>query len=317
MKSTNLAGYTVGQLTVVEDSGKRQGGSVLWRCRCTCGGEILLTRGKILSGSVTDCGCVPHPRSERGKLEDLTGKTFGELTVLHRVENSSSNRVVWLCQCSCGRTHEVLASKLKSGHTRSCGCQRYSTFRGKDITGKRFGRLVAMYPIRRENVGSGNSAIWHCRCDCGEETEVCASNLIRGFTRSCGCLNHELRTEMHDHMHYMENTCMERLVRARNTVDENKAGFRGLYRTPAGQYRVIITFQKVHYHLGYYTSFEDAVQARLEAEESLHVGFVKAYEQWKAMAEADPEWAKENEFYYKVERVNTEFLVSTNEGITV
>ena len=314
MNTTDLTGRTVGRLTVVEDSGERKGGSILWRCRCDCGGEILLTRSRILSGSVTDCGCIPHPKAGSGRAEDLTGRVFGELTVLRRAENSPGGRTVWLCQCSCGKTHEVLAGKLKSGRTRSCGCQKYTTFRGRDLTGQRFGRLVALYPVRRETT---SGAIWRCRCACGAETEVISSSLLRGTTRSCGCLNQELRTEMHDHMHYMENTCMERLVRARNTVDENKAGFRGLYQTPSGLYRALITFQKVHYHLGYFSTFEEAVRARLEAEESLHNGFVRAYEQWQTKAAADPEWARQNEFYYKVERVNDEFQITTNEGIRV
>ena len=69
MRATNLIGYTVGNLTVTEDSGERQCGSILWRCRCTCGGEILLTRSRILSGNTTDCGCIPHPRPGAGRKD--------------------------------------------------------------------------------------------------------------------------------------------------------------------------------------------------------------------------------------------------------
>lgn len=58
-----------------------------------------------------------------------------------------------------------------------------------DITGQKFGRLTA---LRR--VGSnGHSALWLCKCDCGNETVVTLSHLKGGQTRSCGCLLKETR----------------------------------------------------------------------------------------------------------------------------
>ena len=54
----------------------------------------------------------------------------------------------------------------------------------KDLTGQRFGRLVAV-----ERVGSRNTfALWKCKCDCGNEAEVVSTYLINGDTKSCGCL---------------------------------------------------------------------------------------------------------------------------------
>lgn len=52
-----------------------------------------------------------------------------------------------------------------------------------DIAGCRFGRLVA-----KERVGKK----WLCACDCGNEKLVLPSNIKRGLTKSCGCLNKEL-----------------------------------------------------------------------------------------------------------------------------
>lgn len=51
-----------------------------------------------------------------------------------------------------------------------------------DITGQRFGSLVAMYPSRI----NGRFA-WHCKCDCGKELDVDSGNLRNGRTSSCGC----------------------------------------------------------------------------------------------------------------------------------
>ena len=59
----------------------------------------------------------------------------------------------------------------------------------KDISGVRFGRLVAV-----RSVGKGNSfqLQWECRCDCGMTVVVNKKNLLSGHTRSCGCLRRDM-----------------------------------------------------------------------------------------------------------------------------
>lgn len=53
---------------------------------------------------------------------NLRGKTFDNLRVIRRVENSPSGQVRWLCRCACGNTCVVEARHLRSGVTKSCGC---------------------------------------------------------------------------------------------------------------------------------------------------------------------------------------------------
>lgn len=60
----------------------------------------------------------------------------------------------------------------------------------KDLSGQRFGRLVV---IRQgeDYVSPSNKhrTQWQCQCDCGNTVLVEQSNLIRGNSNSCGCLN--------------------------------------------------------------------------------------------------------------------------------
>lgn len=58
----------------------------------------------------------------------------------------------------------------------------------KDLTNRRFGRLVALYVV---GVDKQHGAIWKCHCDCGNEIELIGSKLTTGTTRSCGCLRSE------------------------------------------------------------------------------------------------------------------------------
>lgn len=59
--------------------------------------------------------------------------------------------------------------------------------RYKNEVGKRFGRLVALEPIRRNN-----RIYWSCQCDCGVVRVVEGRSMRKGLSKSCGCLNSEL-----------------------------------------------------------------------------------------------------------------------------
>lgn len=56
------------------------------------------------------------------KALELTGKRYGKLNVLQRVENGKDGRSKWLCQCDCGNTSVVIGKNLKTGMSTSCGC---------------------------------------------------------------------------------------------------------------------------------------------------------------------------------------------------
>lgn len=56
-----------------------------------------------------------------GKFIDLTGKKYGEITVLEKdIELSTlKKRIYWKCQCSCGRIKSIRGDNLKQIQT--CG----------------------------------------------------------------------------------------------------------------------------------------------------------------------------------------------------
>lgn len=63
-----------------------------------------------------------------------------------------------------------------------------------DITGQRFGRLVALsYTGQYGSMG----ALWLCRCDCGNEKVIPVSKLRSGLYRSCGCKRREVLEAQH------------------------------------------------------------------------------------------------------------------------
>ena len=61
------------------------------------------------------------------KKEDLTGKTYGNWTVMHFIERKN-NVYYWMCRCLCGNTKKaVTGNSLKNGTSKSCGkCPKIS-----------------------------------------------------------------------------------------------------------------------------------------------------------------------------------------------
>jgi hypothetical protein len=53
----NLAGKRFGQLVCIEEVG-RKNGRVLWRCKCDCGNESIVTSSNLKSGHIKSCGCA-------------------------------------------------------------------------------------------------------------------------------------------------------------------------------------------------------------------------------------------------------------------
>ena len=191
-KSLDLVGKRFGHLTVVSRAENNHRGNTQWNCVCDCGGKKVVLGYDLKKGRTTTCGCkaylVGKPSHSR---ISLVGNRYGKLTVVSLNEERSKNGVlVWNCKCDCGNSFIARGGNLKSGKATHCGCLK-PEFPNNfiDITGNRYGRLVAV-----EIASRGHGAVmWRCICDCGNEKIVPAENLRNGHTRSCGCLLKESR----------------------------------------------------------------------------------------------------------------------------
>lgn len=127
------------------------------------------------------------------RYKDISGKKFNQLiAVKPTFEKDSNGSMIWECLCDCGNLITATYSNLKRGHKKSCGCaiQSYINSLAYDISGQRFGMLVAQYSNgKRERDGR---IVWRCICDCGNECDVDVNSLISGHTQSCGCYHKSL-----------------------------------------------------------------------------------------------------------------------------
>lgn len=288
-KTPVTAGQTFGYWQVQEEyttiNGLRK-----WKCRCQCGREKMVYENNLLTGKSKSCGCYAAQCSQK-RIKDLTGQRFGRLTVIERSPNRKHGRICWRCQCDCGEECIVTSHDLTGGHTKSCGCLKKEHGNALELSGSKFGRLTALNPT--DNRSYKGSVMWHCRCQCGNELEVAADDLLNGHYVSCGCKQKERQKQIYKTLHHVGNTCLEYLEK-RNYRSDNTSGYQGVHKIREDKYRSTIGFNGKRYHLGYFDTLEEAIFARKKGEEQLHKNFIKYYYEWKEHADLDPEWAKKN-----------------------
>lgn len=110
--------------------------------------------------------------------------------------NWDANRAVELYRA--GKGIQEIAYAF--GYQRGTGCNRVRyalekaglfhlrRVRVHQLTGRRFTRLLV---IARAGTNKHGFSIWKCVCDCGNERIVGAGELLRGESKSCGCLRNE------------------------------------------------------------------------------------------------------------------------------
>ena len=265
-RARDITGRRFGSLTVLHPLTGRRRGSVLWLCRCDCGREVPYTYGELCYSGVASCGCS---RKGRGAL-DLTGRRFGRLTALERLDQRSGGAYLWRCRCDCGREVNVRSSALTGGNTVSCGCARQDALAGRarDIASQRFGSLTALHPLAERRRGS---VMWLCRCDCGRECAYTYNELMYSAVRSCGCRR---RPNLPGALHYVDGTCIEQLQRGLRS--DNTSGYTGVVRTKSG-WRAQICFRGRNYYLGTYRDVGEAAAARRAAEQQTFDAFLDWY----------------------------------------
>lgn len=209
-----------------------------------------------------------------GKFIDLTGKRFGKLTVIQRVQNKG-NKVNWLCQCDCGNTTIVQGSNLKNGHIRSCGCLISET---NTKHGKWNSRIYRIYHAMKQRCY--NSSSEHYDCYGGRGISICPEWLhdfqaFYNWAMSHG-YSDELSIDRIDvNGNYEPGNCRwaEPSLQTFNqrTRKNNHSGMVGVsLRKDTGKYQAYISKKGKRQMLGCFDTLEEAIAARKQAEQELY-----------------------------------------------
>lgn len=204
------------------------------------------------------------------------GDVYGLLTVTDtytwRAGSTGVRSRVWLCSCSCGRTHWVLASNLHSGGTRSCGCARGSHIGDKLRThGKRLSRVYKIWMSMRarcENSRAKSYAEYG-----GRGIRVAPEWLaFTAFYRDMGDPPPNTTLDRIDTLRgYEASNCRwatyEQQNQNRRVARRNKTGVSGIFfNTNTNRWVVTIGYGNKGHYLGTVTNLLDAAALRKSAE---------------------------------------------------
>lgn len=295
----DLTGMVFGRLTVIEqaedyvnpNNGDR---TARWLCKCSCQeNKYITTNGTNLTRGLTkSCGCYARERTSEAKLIDLTGKKFGRLTVIDRSENDYiyKGKIYprWNCICDCGNIVEVMGDELRSGNTKSCGCyaSEMTAIRNKELLKlyndiEDHGEYIIMYTSKREPiyinsedydkvkdicwyVGEGNYIYGSLG---GEKYQLhrlimdCPDDLLVDHIGGDKTRNDNRRFNLRYATHSQNNQNVK-------MSPNNKSGVAGVsWDSTAQKWMAGISKDRHHHTIGRYDKFEDAVEARLKAED--------------------------------------------------
>ena len=79
---------------------------------------------------------------------DLTDMRFERLVArkpIEKADNNTNRETYWLCECDCGNFCEVTTTRLRSGHTKSCGCLREQSHRKYNNDRSKHKRLYGIW----------------------------------------------------------------------------------------------------------------------------------------------------------------------------
>ena len=238
----------------------------------------------LMDHSIRDCGCETRRKRSR---EDLTGQRFGRLEAVRYEFDDKRHQPCWTFHCNCGTKKILSVNQVKWSGVKSCGClrkERAESLNRKDISGKRFGRLVVIRQTELRD--SPGTTVWECRCDCGNTAFYSVNELSFGKARSCGCLYRDTRKDCaKNRSDLVEGTALSSLLSAKKTRSNNTSGTTGVHFDPKlGKWVAYISYKKKRHYLGLFMDKDDAIKARERAEEEFHDPMIEKH--WNELTEA-------------------------------
>ena len=94
------------------------------------------------------------------RYKDIAGQKFGRLTVIKISEKRQQNHAMWECMCECGNKVIVDGTKLRNGHTKSCGCYRRDMLTTHGMTYSN-NRLYSIWRSMRSRCNCSSNTHYH------------------------------------------------------------------------------------------------------------------------------------------------------------
>ena len=208
---------------------------------------------------------------ELRKSRGLTQKEFGEL-----LEPNVADSTVACWEKGYSKPRGELKVQVAEMANESVG-----EFFGSKLIGNVYNELTVI-----DDLGTNfkdNARIIVCECSCGNIKKYRANSVRTGNAKSCGCLKSKIASENGKNMairtkDFLEKDTVEKGTRLSNininkkVSKSNTSGKTGVAFSKSKQkWQAYIYLKRKQFNLGYFDKKEDAIKARLKAEEEYFV----------------------------------------------
>ena len=226
------------------------------------------------------------------RVKDLTGKKFGDLIVVKRVDDYISpkgkHHLRWLCLCTCGNTCTIIGESLKSGGTKSCGClknaniskanKKYNTYNLSGEYGVGYTNKSEEFYFDLEDYDLIKDYCWYINNDgyIGATTRENGRTKMMFMHRLVMGLPEEIYDIDHIHGNCSKNdnrkvnlriATRSQNIANKGTMSNNTSGATGVvWNKGKEKWEAYININYKRIYLGSYSDFENAVKVRKEAE---------------------------------------------------
>jgi hypothetical protein len=203
----NFTGFRHGSLVALKDIGSDAKGRRNWLCQCDCGQTVFLPSTALLN--TVSCGCrhTKHGYASRGAKTKAYRTWESVKKRCHDPKQPHYPRFggrgiklferwhsfdAFLADVGEPPSDQHVLGRIDKDRDYEPGNCMWATKddpagksgrRAVDLTGRRFGSLVAVH----EMPFAGGRRKWLVRCDCGTEKEMVGAFFAQGRLRSCGC----------------------------------------------------------------------------------------------------------------------------------
>lgn len=140
------------------------------------------------------------------KIKEIIGNKYGKLLVIDfHSERGNNNQIMYSCKCDCGNLHITSGESIRSGKSKSCGCNR------KNPPNKEVNREYAIWKQLYKSTIEKRNKKWKVeQCDIDLDNFI---SLSKGNCFYCGVAPTNTTTDRH------RKTKEERLVVKYNGID--------------------------------------------------------------------------------------------------
>lgn len=238
-----------------------------------------------------------------GKFIDLTGQTFGRLTVLKKVDPyispSGHKAARYSCKCICGNIVTVNSIYLKNGRTKSCGCVRRENAKKQGLSNAKeniyefdgdvgrcyFNNTDGYFLFDTEDYELIKNYTWFCAASTiqafshyenGRRHYIYLARLIMSCPKDM--VVHHINHDVLDNRKSNLRVCTKAQSRVQSRLrKDNKTGYIGVHQRQllSGEfcYTADICINGKHIYLGTFKTAEEAYKVRLETEKEFYGEF--------------------------------------------